>query len=188
MELIYNRDILIELLQKIEEELASSAKLYVIGGSAACLAYDSKAGTKDIDTWNKEQKVNEAYSKVINKFPKLKIPIGPANVNIRSPEMLERFKLYKIDGLEKLQIFIPTVEDLFLLKAQRAVEKDITDLKELYKKNPLSEKLLLERFLYELLPLYYGNDQVLKDNYLVCIEEVLGEEIAQEHSLKIQQT
>lgn len=188
MDLIYNRDVLIELLQKIDKELASPAKLYVIGGSAACLAYDSKIGTKDIDTWNRDQTIEDAYHEVIKKFPRLKIPIGPAYVNIRSPEMLKRFKLYNIVGLVKLKVFVPTVEDLFLLKAQRAVEKDIVDLKELAKKQTLSEKILIRRFLNELLPQYFANDQILKDNYLVCVEEVFGEDIAEKHSLNIQKT
>src|SRR5690606_4155247 len=183
--LIFNRDLLIELLQRIDKELEASAKLYIIGGSAACLAYDSKLGTKDIDTWEKEQNIENAYKKVIKKFPHLKIPLNPACVNINSPEMQNRFLPYEITGLKNLKVFVPEPEDLFLLKAQRADEKDLEDLAQLASQQKLNEKTLLQRFSQELLPLYFGDNEVLKNNYLICIEEIFGEVIADKHFKKL---
>lgn len=172
---------LISLLEKIDIELEREAKLYIIGGSAACLAYNAKNATKDIDTWNIEKAIENAYEIVIKKYPELKIPLSPVHVHIDSPEMLSRFRVYKIVNLKKLVVLMPEAEDLFLMKAQRADEKDLVDLVNLSKLKKINSDFLLHRFKNELLPLNAGNDELLIENYLVCIERVFGERVAELH-------
>lgn len=176
--MIFNRELILKLLREIDKQLSKKAALYVIGGSAANLAYDSKDGTKDIDTWNKEKAIEEAYQVVIKKFPQLKIPLGPANVQISSPEMHARFKPLKDEAFDKLSVLIPEAEDLFLMKAQRAGSKDLEDLDNLHKNVKLNSKIILERFKNEILPLNAGDDELLKDRFLSCVDRVFGEKTA----------
>ena len=181
MELIYDRQALIDFLHKIDDELYREAKIYIVGGSAACLAYDSKDGTKDIDTWMQEKAIEEAYVKVLKNNPNFRIHLGPIGVQISCPKMQSRFYEYTDEKFKKLKIFIPEAEDLFLMKAQRAEEKDLVDLENLNEQLTLDSKAILARFKNELLPQYFGNDELLKDNYLTCVERVFGEDEAEIH-------
>ena len=46
----FNRELILKLLIEIDKQLTLKASIHIIGGSAASLAYNSKDGTKDIDT------------------------------------------------------------------------------------------------------------------------------------------
>lgn len=185
MDLIFNRNELIKFLELLDKELQCQASLYIIGGSAACIAFDSKHATKDIDTWKKEKAVDDAYDQVIKKNPRLKVPLAPALIQINSPKMQARFVKYKDTHFDKLNIYVPEAEDLFLMKAQRADEKDLFDLEELSKKVKLSPLLILDRFRKEILPLHAGSDELLIDRYLICIERVFGDREIELHEREL---
>jgi len=180
-DLIFDKGQLEEFLKKLDNELTTKVELNVIGGAAATLMYDSKAGTRDIDTWGTVRALQEAYQRVIKKYPELKLPFGPSNVHIQSSAMLKRFVLYEKLDLSKLKIKVPLPEDLFLLKAQRADEKDVDDLIELHKKVALDQEKILNWFKTDLLPLNGGNDVLLIEKYLFCIDLVFGSTTARKH-------
>lgn len=183
--MIFNRKTLLEFFKELDKELKQSVKLFVIGGSAASIAFNSKEGTTDIDTWSKEEKITEAYNKVISKFEHLKIPLGPAHVHIKSPKIRERFFLFEEVKYKKLKLFFPEAEDLFLLKAQRSDEKDTADLKALNERKKCKPDLILKRFKDDVLPHNYGHDKMLKIRYLVAVAKVFGEDIAEKHEQEI---
>ena len=91
MDIIFDKEKLIGFFKKIDQELKVTAKLYIIGGSAACLAYNAKPGTKDIDTWKTEKAIEKAYTSVIKKYPQYKIPLSPAHVNMAEIINIWRF-------------------------------------------------------------------------------------------------
>jgi len=183
--LIFDKKRLQEFLRKLDSEINQNIKLYIIGGAAATLAYDSKQGTVDIDTWGEDKNLQAAYLKVIKKHPRLKLPFGPAKVHIQSVAMLNRFVLYEKIVLRNLMIKVPLPEDLFLLKAQRADEKDIFDLIELHKKMLLDPQKILKWFKADVLPHNPGNDDSLINNYLFCVAKVFGQPTAKTHTAKI---
>lgn len=183
--MIFNRETLLDFFNKLDKELIQPVELYVIGGAAASIAFNAKEGTRDIDTWLKEEKITEAYNKVVSKFEHLNIPLNPAHVHIKSPNIRKRFCLFEKEKYKNLKLFFPEAEDLFLLKAQRADEKDIFDLKALHKKNNCKPDLILKRFKNDILPQNYGSNDLLKIRYLMTIAEVFGENIAEKHEQEI---
>lgn len=182
---VFDRTSLEQYLGKLAAELDTKTTIYIIGGASAILAYDTKTATLDIDLWETSKALQAAHSMVIKKFPHLRIHLGPAHVHIQSNEMLKRFSPLTTLNFPKLKIMVPTPEDLFLLKAQRADEKDLNDLINLHRKQQLNEKLLIERFLGDVLPLNYSNDEFLVTNYLLCIERVFDSETGEAHQAKI---
>lgn len=182
--IVFDKKLLLEVFSKIDKELEQKSNLYLIGGAAASIAYNSKSGTIDIDLWKKESLIEEAYKKVIKKHPHLKLPFGPAKVNIDSNKMLKRFLGLSEPKFKYLKIYVPDPEDLFLLKAQRADEKDIEDLSQLHKKQHLKPEIIFKRFKEDLLPLNYGSNERLTDHYLFAVASVFGEKIADhQHAL-----
>jgi len=181
----FNKDALLKLLDMIDEELEKKAKIHIIGGSALTIAFGSKKGTKDIDTWENEENIKKAHRAVLNKHPEIKIPLAPAYVHIHSNEMKARFKKYDKQSFKKLTIYIPEPEDLFLLKAQRADEKDLQDLIDLNKVSSLSDELILNRFREELLPQNPGSDEDLLIKYLTTIEKIFGDKAAENHAKQL---
>lgn len=183
--MIFNREALLEFFNALDNELKEPVELFVIGGSAASIAFNSKDGTTDIDTWSKEEKITTAYETVVFKFKHLKIPLGPAYVQIKSPQIRERFFLFEEVKYKNLKLFFPEPEDLFLLKAQRADEKDTVDLQALHEIKKCNPNLILKRFKEDVLPHNYGSDNMLKIRYLVTVAKVFGENIAEKHEQKI---
>lgn len=59
-EVIFDKEKLLDFFVKLDQELNEKIPLYIIGGAAATIAYDSKHGIKDIDTWESEVRVDTA--------------------------------------------------------------------------------------------------------------------------------
>lgn len=180
--MVFNREELLNFLVELDLELEVPTDIYIIGGSAAAIAYSAKKATTDIDTWSYNKVLFKAYKKLIQKSEMKKIPLAPVYVQIKSEKMKERFFKFNELKLTNLRVFVPDPEDLFLLKAQRASEKDVDDLKNLNDIKTLNPELILERFKSELLPQNPGNDNLLIASYLYCINVVFGSKVEHEHS------
>ena len=179
--MIYTKQNIEEFLIALDSELDSKQEIIVIGGAAATLHYNSKEDTIDIDTYNSIESLKEAYRKVVEKLPNLKIPLSAAAPVFGPVNITERLEESSEVPLENLKIFVPEVHDWILLKTARSDEKDITDIKDVASLKEIDHLILKERFKTEMLPYNPGNDELLVSAYLYMISILFSEAVAKEH-------
>ena len=180
----YSRQQLIEFFKILDSLLSKKANITVIGGTAMILGYKIDRGTTDIDPWGSiVADVQKNWDEAIRQSGVIvKIDTGAGVA--QAPEGLEdRLIPIKDIPLKNLRIFYPETHDLVLMKITRNVDIDIADIDALHKAYKLKEKILLDRFLNELI--YIGNQKDLDLKYLATIERLFGDKIAEKHETEI---
>ncbi len=118
-------------LKELDESLPSKKplKLYLIGGSAITLAYDDENRTADLDFIDPPDFLVEKAGPKSVLAHKYRIHASSvAEINLSVPKDW-RNQCRKLPlGLRKLEIWVPTVEDIVLGKLARLEPKDFEDI------------------------------------------------------------
>src|SRR3989338_6505899 len=182
----YTREDLLRFLNAVDKEMIHPTRLIIIGGASLTLAYNFSNTTIDMDLLSMiTAELNEAIEKAKSQT-RLNITVSTANVYADLLHLEDRLHTPEdLNVLKKLQILIPEKHDLALMKMARSEPRDLDDINELHKSDPLNPTVLLQRFRTELLPLNSGDDRLIKDRFLDMIEVLFGEALADEYEGKL---
>ena len=136
---------LTRFLEAIDRNLEESAKITVIGGSAAALGYNVSSATSDIDTFSSNLDKIRLAADAARRETGLEIPLSNtpiADVPYNYEERLERV----LPNLGKLQVWVLEKHDLALSKTIRAAQHDLQQLTELHGVAPLDLTVLVARY------------------------------------------
>ena len=156
-------------LLAMDQYLEAPAEMILIGGTAALLAYQASGRTQDIDTYNRIEHLQKAYKKA-KKVTGINIPLSRSSVADGPHDFESRLKNYNELPLKKLQIKVPEVVDLILMKIIRGVEHDLETIRDLIQKQSVQSKSLVERFEKEMGHVI-GDQRRIKQNFLAMLEE-----------------
>src|ERR1039458_4296237 len=106
-------------LVAVDKHLTKPFDVTIIGGAAAALAYKVVDYTKDIDTVDSIAPIETACDEA-RKETGLDIPFGPAGVEQAPWSYMDRREKVKLAGIKKLNVFVPEMHDLALMKITRA--------------------------------------------------------------------
>ena len=163
----YGIEELIEFLKAIDSYLERSTNMLIIGGTAAALAYKVTRRTSDIDTLSSIGELKDAIDKAELK-QNLNIPIEQVSVADFPYNFEDRLINYDIKS-KYLQIQVPEIHDLILMKVLRGYEHDMEAIKEMVDKNKVSKAILEDRFRDEMTHVI-GDPNKLKLNLKVMLE------------------
>ena len=174
----YGRNELNTFLQAIDQELEETVSLIIIGGSAIILGYNGELYTHDIDTYGQISHLQKAYE-AAKVQTQLDIPLCHSTVADAPYHFETRLQEYTHIPLKKLHILIPEKHDLAMMKMIRGYQHDIQHIQEIAERVGLEYHILLSRFLEEMSHVVIDWNR-LEDNFLYMIEELFGEEKAEE--------
>lgn len=118
-------------LQELDKSLSSkeNLKLYLIGGSAITLAYDDENRTADLDFIDPPAMLVEKAGLKSPLSQKYRIHASSvAEINFSVPKNWRDLCRKLPLALKKLEIWVPTVEDIILGKLARLEPKDFEDI------------------------------------------------------------
>ncbi|HUU02391.1 MAG TPA: DUF6036 family nucleotidyltransferase [Myxococcota bacterium] len=170
-------------LEAIDRNLENDFTMIIIGGCAAALAYKVDRHSLDIDTINDTSEISQACQ-VARKETGLNVPVGAAGIADPPCDYEDRLQPLKIDGIKRLQIFVPEKHDLALMKIVRGDEHDIETIAEIAGNVGLDYEILVNRFQKEM-GQAIGRPETLKLKFLVVIERVFGGDKACEAAEKL---
>lgn len=174
---------LLALLRDIDGKLGgekpeSQVNLYILGGAAAVIAYDSPRGTMDIDAYLEDRRVSRRFQEWAGEGKELSIKHGgiyfhPANLTImliEDPDWRERASEFYAGQFKNMKLFVISKEDLILSKLSRYNDRDREDINFLAKNNAIDpEKLIVY---YESARQYFaGNLRFLDQTFNIVLEE-----------------
>lgn len=170
-------------LKSIDSFLKKEVSVLIIGGTAAALAYKVTEATKDIDTWNSIEQLQEAYLKA-KKDTRLEIPLGQVSVSDAPYNFEDRLKEYKPELFAKLKVIVPEVIDLILMKTIRGYSHDIDAIEQMVKNENVKLDDLTNRYINEM-GSAVGNKRDIDLNFLGVVERCYGEKAAASAQKKI---
>jgi len=135
----------IKIFLKAMDNLATTrCEIILIGGSAAALAYNVIETTQDIDSWNNVDQIKEAYekAKVSTGF---NIPFGKVSVGDGPYNFEDRLIDFEPAVFKNLQVRVPEVMDLILMKTVRGYEHDLNAIEQMIKTQKVSLEKLTEK-------------------------------------------
>lgn len=160
-------------LRVLDEALARSAEITIIGGSALALGYGVASVTNDIDTFESDLGDVAVAAEEARSSTGLEIPIGNSTV-AQLPEGAELRRRRILEELTNLRVFVLDPHDLAASKLLRGNEHDRSQLRDLHALEPLSLELLLERYV-NLLANHVGDTREARWAIVHFVEEVWGE-------------
>lgn len=163
-------------LKTIDDLLEKKVEVIIIGGTAAALAYKVTEATQDIDTWNSIQGLVSAYEKA-KETTGLEIPMGQVSVSDAPHDFEDRLVDFKPTQFKKLQIKLPEVIDLILMKTLRGYSHDLDAIEQMVKNESVRFEDLLHRYVTEL-GAAIGDKRKLDINFLAMIERCYGDTLA----------
>lgn len=171
----YRRDELTRFLQSLDERIAESRTLVVIGGAAAALAYGIARATIDIDTITDISDLEAALERARDDTG-LDVPLQTVGVHDAPYCFEDRLVLLEL-GLSKLRIVVPEKHDLALMKVVRGQDNDREAIQQIAERVGLDERTLVDRFKHEMTHAI-GSRRLLRANFLAVIEMLYGESAA----------
>jgi hypothetical protein len=162
-------------LRALDAVCTESHRLVVIGGAAVALHTRIPSGTQDIDHLLPDIEVLLARCKATH----LELPPFSASTVAEYPWDAEDRLQRVLPELARLEVWLLEPHDLVLSKVIRWHDGDEEDARELHRASPLSQPILLERYLHEM-------DHVMGDplrrglNFVECIDRLFGEITADE--------
>lgn len=158
-----------EFLAAIDRNLKKPAELIIIGGTAAALFYRFSQVTRDIDTANRVNELEDAITKARTETG-FDIPVGPAGVFQAPYSYEDRLVPYQGRKLSKLRVKGPEAIDLILMKTARAEAHDIEAIRSIVQSQEISLEAIVERYRDDM-----GHVSI-ETNLLAVIESVFGED------------
>lgn len=163
-----------------KDKLFSKITLYIFGGAAAVIAYGSKRGTLDIDTYIDERAVREHLLKWTGRGSELEHRHGLYLHGANTELMLLETPDWKIRSIEilrgklkHLQVMAISKEDLILSKLSRYNDRDREDIQFITGKYSINPDKLISY--YQSARQYYaGNQQTLDTTFNIVLKEYFG--------------
>jgi hypothetical protein len=177
-------------LRSVDKHLTSPVSILVIGGSAASLGYGIKTSTKDIDLFETEEQDYKLFQEACERAKQetnLEIPVEEVGVGDVPYNYEDRLQKESSLGLNWLEVRYPEKHDLALMKIIRGYEHDIQHVKEIHQNHTLDLRTLTNRFINEMSHVVGIGAEQLQNKFLLMIEEVFGEEEADEAERAIAQ-
>lgn len=147
-------DLILKLLGELDYKLGQKGlkvKMNIYGGAVMCLVFEARHGTKDVDAIFSDTKnvYNESY-KIATKYM-----ISPDWLNDSIRIIKEKFKkeeMIKVNMYENINLYIPSAEQMFAMKAIAARDfpyKDQYDLAYLYRYLGIKNKKQAIKIIYK---------------------------------------
>ncbi len=171
----FSRDQLEEFLRAVDDELDRKVEVVVIGGAAIALAYASKYGTRDIDTWPLFGQLDEKSCERASRKTGLKVPVQPSGV-AQGPESFdERLRQVKRLHLRNIKVYVPERHDLAIMKTTRGYTDDLQAVELVHKRTPLDLEKLIERYKETWVT---GPRSSFRLSFLALVERLYGKRVA----------
>ena len=144
----------IRFLKDIDTNLKSKSdkiKIFIMGGAAMLLEYNSPRATVDIDVMGGEEasiisKLAGRGSVLSKKYKGLFIDVPADGMYMVSEDYDKHARPFNRKLFKNIEVYILDPYDLVLSKISRLENKDIFDIKYLFKKYRLSVKMLEKKF------------------------------------------
>ncbi|MBK9069398.1 MAG: hypothetical protein IPL79_00080 [Myxococcales bacterium] len=170
----FGYDELQRFLRQLDAALTAEAKVVLIGGASAALAYHVTAVTRDVDAYGTlPAAVRRAIDRV-NAAREVPIPVSstpiaevPYNYEARLVQILP-------SELIRLRVYVLERHDLVLSKVVRWDEGDERHVQEMHAISPLSYDVLTKRFALEMKQAM-GNPVTIRAHLLELVRELFGE-------------
>ncbi len=170
----FSADEISTFLRAVDRHLTIAAKVVIIGGGAAALAYGVTSTTDDIDTINQLRAELDVAVRNARADTGLDIPMKYSSV-AEAPDNYEKRLERELPELERLEVFVLEKHDLALSKALRCTEGDLQQIRELHERVGLDFHVLVERFRDDLHPYAVGDPIARRDYFLAVIRMLFGE-------------
>jgi hypothetical protein len=161
-------------LAAVDRHLKEPFELFVIGGSAAALAYGASRATRDIDTWDPYYTRIDSALEAARKETGLNIPVEHPGVHDGPHDLEDRVQVVGIPGLRRLVVKVPEKHDLVLMKTLRGEEPDLQAAEDIKASQGLDFDTLLTRYVEEMSHCV-GEPRRLDLNFFVLVERLYGE-------------
>lgn len=162
------------------EGLKKKVDLFVLGGTAAVIAYGSPRGTMDIDGYLENEKVRNLFEAWAGKGKELAQKFGiyfqSANMSlmlIEDPAWRERAKEILKGKLKNIRVMAIAREDLILSKLSRYNDRDREDIRFLLEKHRVNLKKLI-KYYKSARQYYVGERRTLDQTLNIVLEEHFG--------------
>jgi hypothetical protein len=171
-------------LEAVDRHLVAEVTLIIIGGSAAALAYSVTTGTTDVDTFESDLAAFDGPLTLARSETGLHILFQRAAIG-DMPWYYDSRLIRELPGLQRLRVFVPERHDLVLSKVMRCHEGDLRCIDEIHRRYPLERDVLVDRFVTEM-GHAVGHPERILANFLVCIERLFGEALADQVEIDVQ--
>jgi hypothetical protein len=169
----FGRAQLITFLRALDRHLRRPAKVTVIGGAAAAVAYDSGTTTADIDLFHgMSQDIAEAARGARNET-RLAVAVSAAAVADLPYDYETRLRPARGLRLAKLDLSFPDKYDLALAKAVRGYQHDLDAIEGIHRRHRLSRKTLVGRFESEMSQAI-GTPARIRQNLVMVVARLYG--------------
>ena len=173
----YRPEDLASFFRLLDHELIRPTRITVIGGAAIGLLYNTSHATTDIDLTPGRDKA--FWDAVTRARSRMEDPVPVEAVGIFQPPYSyeERCRPVAIPGLSRLQVFVPELHDLALMKIARGYAHDLQGVADMHAANPLDLETLVARY-YQSRTQLIGPPETFKLNVHAAIDSVYGEAAA----------
>lgn len=174
-----------KLFRGIDQRLARSVDIYIIGGAAAILGYNVTKETNDIDVDGQIPK--ELADAFAAETKALGLNLHLSQVGVFSPPegYRERAKFEDFPK-RKLRVWHLDQYDLAISKLDRGIEKDFEDIARIHENSPFEIERLIQIFQDEYIrTVAIGDPRIKKMNLVDLAAQLFDEEVAQATAKRI---
>jgi hypothetical protein len=172
----FDRAQLVTFVRALDRNLEGPARLLIVGGAAATLAYGANTNTSDIDVLNvlagSDADIAAASSNA-RRQTNLAVDVSPAAVAELPYNYEDRVKELRL-GLRRLALVVPDKYDLVLSKAIRGWDNDLATIEAIHKHHRLARTTLLGRFETEVVKIATADPRNLRFNMLAIVDRLYG--------------
>lgn len=161
-------------LRAADAEIAEPTRVYVGGGTAVWLHGAERHATTDIDLLEANPSAESAFERA-RQVTGLRVPVGMALLPSLPRDYEDRRHRAGIEGLEKLEIFVPERHDLAILKIVRGESHDFEALEELHAVEPFDLDTLVSRYRETI---HIGNQGEFRWSFVAAVERLFGADAA----------
>jgi hypothetical protein len=164
----FGRDEILAFLADIDQGLAETVLMEIVGGAAALLAYGAHTPTKDINSYSDfDEGILRAALRAAHRIPLQRTvkPKPPFNHEER------RQRLTLPPG--KLVVWVPERHDVLFTKLARAARHDLEVIEEMHRAKPFDLQVVVERYNDEIVRTFGGNDHYHRQLQLL-IDRLFG--------------
>lgn len=168
---------LLAYLLEVDHALDTVVSIVIIGGAAVALGYRIANETADIDLWGLP---DPTFWIAVDRCRHHETAVPVSTVGIATPPLNFEDRLIRIPipGARRLEVFVPEIHDLALLKTARGEAHDFAAIAGVHLQVPLSLETLIERY-GESLSQVIGPVGRFRLNFLALIERLFGEKTAE---------
>jgi|SRR5215472_3206634 len=166
-------------LREVDRQLGSPAKIIVIGGAAIGMLYSSEHSTTDIDVLGTPgRELSDAIERA-KSVTGLAVPVSQVTIAEPPYDFEDRLQRYALEGLTRLEIWVPERHDLALMKTARGETPDLDAIVAIHRRQPLDLEVLIKRAL-DMRSTVMGPWSMFRLKFLAMIEAVFGSAVEEQ--------